>query len=308
MQLSNGVYPPGEAIYLELWMIGVIISAMVYGGVLSLSFSYVPLLLKTSHDISRRMRNFLLVYVAFMVAISTVYIITMIIALTRSIFHYSADPSVDPSETEYLFQNGLVGALCTTFANWGADWFMLWRCAMLYQGVSRPRRIALITVLVFMALMSLASGILNLVFGEFFFLVITGITVILNFVTAILITCRILYFSKYIGKAVGLQHNSPYATIIIICVESSALIVVFGLIYFILFFQQGNASYIPMQLLVHVYVMSPLLIVYRVASGRVVTIRQKPSAETRPAVSALNFGSELQTLSLINDENVEQIC
>ena len=101
-----------------------------------------------------------------------------------------------------------------------------------------------------------ASGILNLI-GEIFFLVITGITVILNFVTAILITCRILYFSKYIGKAAGLQvvqHNSPYATIIIICVESLALIVVFGLIYFILFFQQANASYIPMQLLVHVYV------------------------------------------------------
>ena len=87
-----------------------------------------------------------------------------------------------------------------------------------------------------------------------FFLVITGITAILHLVTAILITCRILYFSQYIGKAVGLQHNSPYATIIIICVESSALIVVFGLIYFILYFQQANASYIPMQLLVHVYV------------------------------------------------------
>ena len=99
-----------------------------------------------------------------------------------------------------------------------------------------------------------ASGILNLIFGGIFFLVITGITVILNFVTAILITCRILYFSKYISKAVGLQHNSPYATIIIICVESSALIIVFGLIYFILVFQQANASYIPMQLLVHVYV------------------------------------------------------
>ena len=98
-----------------------------------------------------------------------------------------------------------------------------------------------------------ASGILNLIFGGFVVLVITGITVILNFVTAILITCRILYFNKYIGKA-GLQYNSPYTTIIIICVESSALIVVFGLIYFILYFQQANASYIPMQLLVHVYV------------------------------------------------------
>ena len=124
MQLSNCL-APDVAIYLELYMIGVIISAMVYGGVLSLSFSYVPLLLKTSHDISRRMRNFLLVYVTFMVAISTVYIITVIIALMRTIFYYSTDFSADPSKIGYLFQNGLVGALCTTFANWGADWFMV---------------------------------------------------------------------------------------------------------------------------------------------------------------------------------------
>ena len=70
-------------------MIGVIVSAIIYGGVLSLTLSYALLLLKTSNDISRRMRNFLLVYdVTFMVALSTVYMITISIALIHSIFDY----------------------------------------------------------------------------------------------------------------------------------------------------------------------------------------------------------------------------
>lgn len=84
---------------------------------------------------------------------------------------------------------------------------------------------------------------------------ITTSTVILNLITAALITLRILYFDKYIRNTVGLERNSPYMMSIIICVESSALIVVFSSIYLILFFQAGGAlSIILMQVLVHVYV------------------------------------------------------
>ena len=116
----------GDVITLELGMIGVIISAIVYGGILTLSVSYVPLLLKTSNDISRRMRNFLLLYVILMVAISTVYMITAIATLTRSVF---SDPKFfwNSSSATYVFENGLVGAACTTVASWGADGFMVSR-------------------------------------------------------------------------------------------------------------------------------------------------------------------------------------
>lgn len=110
-----------EAVALKLWMIGVILSAFVYGGVFFLSLSYVPLLLKTSSDISRRMRNFLLVYVAFMVTIGGIDIITTSISLTRTIFQ-AGDSN---TRTIYSFQNEFVGALCTIFASWGADGFMV---------------------------------------------------------------------------------------------------------------------------------------------------------------------------------------
>ena len=121
LSYSNGTIIIFDDEPIEVWMIGVIISAIVYGGILTLSLSYIPLLLKASNDISRRMRNFLLVYVILMVAISTVYIITITVALTDRIFH----PLSLQLPEGYLFQNGLVGALCTTFASWGADGFMV---------------------------------------------------------------------------------------------------------------------------------------------------------------------------------------
>ena len=122
LSYSNGTTPDNafhyDTITLEVWMIGVIISAIAYGGIVTLSLSYVSLLLKASNNISRRMRNFLLVYVILMVATSTVYIITIIVALTQNTFHSYQFQG-------YSFRNGLAGVLCTTFASWGADGFMV---------------------------------------------------------------------------------------------------------------------------------------------------------------------------------------
>ena len=98
---------------IELWTIGIILSAIVYGGVLSLNLFYFPLLLKSSYDISRRMRIFLLIYTALMVVISTVYMIT-----TSIVF--------ESSMTRGENCNGIfVRGFCLTFASWGADGFMV---------------------------------------------------------------------------------------------------------------------------------------------------------------------------------------
>ena len=135
MLLNNTICPTvGEFLdsELERWTISVILSAIAYGGVLSLTLSYVSLLLKTSYDISRRMRILLLVYVLFMLAMSTVHIITIITALRTSLSLFSSNKDCD-SLLDLLYkmnysQNGLAGAFCITFANWGADGFMVSKC------------------------------------------------------------------------------------------------------------------------------------------------------------------------------------
>ena len=106
----------------KIFALGVIFSAMLYGVVATLALTYIPLLLKTSHTISPRMRNFLLAYVTIMVTFSTLNTVTLIVAFTLNhrIFDYGGRDA-----DLVLFPNGLAGALCITLTSWGADGFMV---------------------------------------------------------------------------------------------------------------------------------------------------------------------------------------
>lgn len=120
--------PANDGNFLELWLIGIILSAMVYGGVLSLTLSYLTLL-KTSYTISRRMRSFLLAYVTLMVGISTAYIITSIIAVRDNIPFSDSYCSIFActlgSRIDSRSQDGFESVLCIMLASWGADAFMV---------------------------------------------------------------------------------------------------------------------------------------------------------------------------------------
>ena len=69
------------------------------------------------------MRSFLLVYVTFMVAVSTINMVTLIIAFAvgHNILAASKNLDFDPE----VFPNGYAGILCGIFASWGADLFMV---------------------------------------------------------------------------------------------------------------------------------------------------------------------------------------
>ena len=72
-------------------------------------------------------------YVTFILAISTVYIITIITDLGTSWLKFSSGSYKDCGQLLDLLnerdpQTGLAGEFCITFANWGTDGFMqgLW--------------------------------------------------------------------------------------------------------------------------------------------------------------------------------------
>ena len=122
--IDDGLEPNTQS-ELRIIGLGVIFSALLYGVVATLTLSYIPLLLKTSHTISRRMRNFLLAYVTFMVTASTVNTVTLIVAFTINHGIFNNGSLADNGLDFITFPNGLAGALCVTFASWGADGFMV---------------------------------------------------------------------------------------------------------------------------------------------------------------------------------------
>jgi hypothetical protein len=84
--------------------------------------------------------------------------------------------------------------------------------------------------------------------------VITIITTIINIIAAVLIAARVLYFQRYIQKTVVSERNNRYTAVIVICIESSALIVLFSILYIVLVTIGSPASFIFMQSLVHINV------------------------------------------------------
>jgi len=112
---------PGPNVYLEIFMLGTIISAFACGVVLSLSISCFRLVYKKfcqkSGLESKRIYFLLLGYITVMTSISVFHLIVDVFYVTKSIFTTRGNDTV-------LF---LVGAnsVCTTLAIWGADGFLV---------------------------------------------------------------------------------------------------------------------------------------------------------------------------------------
>ena len=78
---------------------------------------------------------------------------------------------------------------------------------------------------------------------------------LVNIILASLISFRLVRQQRHIRKVLGAEHGSPYSKIITICVESSALIVIFNAIYIVLGYMQSTGSvFIPLLLLPHICV------------------------------------------------------
>jgi hypothetical protein len=126
-----------------------------------------------------------------------------------------------------------------------------------------------------------------------------------NITLASLIILRLVRHQRHVRKVLGAEHGSPYFTVITMCIESSALIVIFSAVYIVIVLMrpiQTGSVFAPLLLLPHIcvgglgsydflctsriffvrniiQVISPLLIVYRVAKGRTTTTTLPPSEQ-----------------------------
>ncbi|KAF8168766.1 hypothetical protein BJ912DRAFT_1001105 [Pholiota molesta] len=99
-------------------------------------------------------------------------------------------------------------------------------------------------------------------------------TTTVNLVLAALIVARLLHHERRLRTVMGVQASlsSPVRRVIALCVESCALIVVFSASALGMAWARNNTVYnlstIPVTLLPHICVISPFLIIIRVANGR----------------------------------------
>ena len=153
----------------------------------------------------------------------------------------------------------------------------IWRCVVLYQDVAKGPRILVIVLLLLLSIISLGvsrslrtfciplahkvKGCGVLIFLNFdifnptvFTMALIAFSTLVNIILALLIILRLVHYQRHIRKVLGEVHGSPYAKVITMCIESSALIVIFSGVYTVLVFVQANGSLIPFQLVPHICV------------------------------------------------------
>jgi hypothetical protein len=84
------------------------------------------------------------------------------------------------------------------------------------------------------------------------------LSLLVNIILAALIVSRLIYRRRHFRDILGAEHGSPYINIMTMCIESSALAVIFNAAYTALTFAQRRpdayGALIPFQLLPHIFV------------------------------------------------------
>ncbi|KDR83019.1 hypothetical protein GALMADRAFT_134531 [Galerina marginata CBS 339.88] len=128
----------------------------------------------------------------------------------------------------------------------------------------------------------------------------SAITLVINVGITSLIVGRLLYHRHYLLEAFGPGHGSAYLRVTAMCVESATLVVAFNVVLIVLLFaqKQNNSSLILLQMMVQVYVISPFLIIFKVAHDRVYRPRTSHS-QSRIAQEIVN--RDLKTLEFTSE-------
>ncbi|KDR67711.1 hypothetical protein GALMADRAFT_161496 [Galerina marginata CBS 339.88] len=282
---------PGRSPVFEKYTIGLLLSAVAYGFALSLYISCIRGFLKGENGYSNFARRVLVIYTSLMLLLGTMGLLETFFIIMTNVF------KLDQS----LLRLDINIFLVVPFTIWGADGFMVWRCAMLYQNLRPLPRAALLCFLVLLCLISLGSGIATF-FGlgknrEISALTLLASSTIANISISALIVLRLLHHQRYVQKVLGTASGSVYTKIMTMCVESCSLIAVFDILSFGLYWTTMlRGTIIPISLLPQVCVISLLLLVDRVARGREARDTPRP-LEPAAETSAIRFANPVSAVS-----------
>ncbi|KAF9476747.1 hypothetical protein BDN70DRAFT_152992 [Pholiota conissans] len=214
-----------------------------------------------------------------------------------------------------------------SLAIFGADTLMVWRCWVLYQGIYRPLEVCIKCLLLLLWLSSMAfvsMTFINLqslgISGMLLILIL--VSMVINLILSLMITFRLLFHEKRTKAILGMQKGpSPFKKVMAMCVESCVLIIIGGMLCVATTVVQLSSAirsiglfdtspdldasvnkvsfvdlaYIALALLPHICVISPLLLIVRVANGRARSTTM-PTLSEHMAATQHNKSHRLQSI------------
>ena len=86
------------------------------------------------------------------------------------------------------------------------------------------------------------------------YIVFLSLSTLVNIILAVLVVSRLVYRRRYIRNTLGVEHGSPYTNVIIMCVESSALMVISSGLYNSLYFGSADGKNFMNEIIPHIFV------------------------------------------------------
>ncbi|KAF4610042.1 hypothetical protein D9613_010485 [Agrocybe pediades] len=258
-------HPRELELSLDLAMVATITAGICYGFLAMLCFNCFSVLLRSKHMYPGRMRLCFLSYVVIMFLLSTGALVQQIGFMIWD-FKVLVVPWL--LGTPNLWQTGGTTPYALP---------IIMISASLGTGISYFRTV------------SQTTPIINPDITDMSPLVIVILVPLVNFILTSLLAVRILYQQARLRRLLepASSWQSSYTKIVMICVESSALIVVVGAAGIAVYFLPWYYELLPSFLLPHICVISSLLIVYRVAQGR--SFETIASGSGRGRMTAINF-------------------
>ncbi|KAF9451899.1 hypothetical protein P691DRAFT_295167 [Macrolepiota fuliginosa MF-IS2] len=300
------------------WFRGIILSSICYGISFALYVACANLLVSriTGSDPSqppmrtrRRWDIFSLVYITFMFACCTISILVVGISGEKAYVDFRTSPG-GPSAyfVQHTFSHvTILKAAYISFllCNWGATGLMLWRCVVIYKhslssaivNAGIPRWVLWMVIPSVLSLMSIVTSIIFLIqtispsllskhVWSMNWTVIWGsIAVALEWTLTGMITARLLIHRQDMRKIVGEKYCLGYTGIATMLIESSGILSCFTVFYLISFSMHSPTLVMLPYILTQVQVISPLMIVYRVVTGRAWTRNAILNLESLPTLS-----------------------
>ncbi|KAL0067014.1 hypothetical protein AAF712_006003 [Marasmius tenuissimus] len=263
------------------WLIGVILTGVGYGVVLTLTVMCLGPLLRSVFGRSRdTLRTVSLVYVVLLFLCATMFMAGDSTMAEYSFVDYRNIPG-GPSTFQALFFSipvSEIGNVGFVVSSWLADAVVVWRCLVVYKGCRLPFWV----VCLFPCLLyanAWAFGLLWLIqisapmgspwTQDFNFTIpYFWSSFALNVVMTIAIVARLLTFRYRISRVLGNRHGKQYTSIASMIVESALLYTGFQLIWIVLFGLDIPQQTLFLQPLSQVQCIAPLLIVFRVTCGQ----------------------------------------
>ncbi|KAF4616491.1 hypothetical protein D9613_008598 [Agrocybe pediades] len=276
--------------FIECWVFSNILGAVAYGISLTVSWNCLQLLFSesSSERTTAPMRRILIAFVVSMCVLGT----TSLSFAAGGVVEWASNPDMQIAEK---LLDGVLGKPFSlaeldliVLTTWFSDGFMVWRCYKIYSdGVSRKIRFVVYTSLTLISMTSVGLGMcalltpLDIIQDWSRYQILTSFEIAclgVNAIVSSLVVLRIALHHRYIRKAFGGRNGSaaPYTRVVTICIESASLTLAVSLLHVILASTAGRysvvgspQSMIAIKLLVQVNCISPVLIILRVAQGRV---------------------------------------